>query len=270
MATVLDSVNGFSGRCGEILLVDPRVIKIREGWNARTVFDDLDTLMNSIIELGVLEPLKVRKLDDNTLELVKGERRLRATLMAIENGHDIKTVKVIVANKKATDAELFFEDVCSNTGTPLSPTDEAAAFKRFIGWGYTPKEIAVRTNRSESHVRNRLDLAEAAPDVKAAVVAGEIPVSKAQEIVKKSAGNIEKQKDALEKVKQAPKTKRLVLRIKDGNVMASGYGNKNDLCDPLFDVLDDHEFQEKIKKAGFNPESIKITIEPVIEKESEK
>jgi hypothetical protein len=114
-------------------------------------------------------------------------------------------------------------------------------------------------------VRNRLDLANAAPDVQAAVAAGDIPVSKAKEITKNSDGSIDKQKEALEKARQSPKIKRQVIRFVDGNAIMTGF--KEDHCEPILDLVNDEKFIRAIKTAGFNPESIKISIEPIVKDE---
>ena len=46
----------------------------------RTVFDDdaLDELAQSIQQVGLIQPLLVRRIDDKHYELIAGERRLRA------------------------------------------------------------------------------------------------------------------------------------------------------------------------------------------------
>lgn len=259
MATVLDKIDGFVGRCGEILLVDPRVIKVVNGWNARIDFTDDDGLYESIKEHGVMEALRIKK-NGTSLELVSGERRLRAVMQAISDGIDIKSVPVKVIAKNADDCELFITDFNDNIHhKPLSPIEEAGAFRRMIDlWGMSVQDISKKTGRSISHIRNRLELDNASPEVKAAVMAGDIPVAKAQEIVKIQ--GTDEQKDALDLAVKKTKVKRQVIRLVNDKPIMTGY--KEDHCDPILDLLDDEKFKKAVKEAGFDPKTIKISIEP--------
>jgi len=245
----------------EIFHIDPVHINVVDGWNARTDFSGEDELVAYIKENGVPEPLRVRKnIAEKKLELVSGERRLRAVRRAIAEGCDIKSVPVIVIPKGASDADLLVSDLGSNSGKCLTSTEEAGAFKRLINWGFTIQEISVKTGKSVSHIRNRLELSEASPEVKAAVEAGDIPIGKAQEITRASEGSIDKQKEALEEAKAKPKKTRQVIRFVDNQTVMTGF--KEVYCDPILDLFDNPQFIKEIKLAGFNPETIKITIEP--------
>ena len=68
----------------DILYIDPRQIKIEEGFNTRTDYGNIDELMNSIIENGVKIPLRGFK-DGDFYIITDGHRRLTATMKAIEN-----------------------------------------------------------------------------------------------------------------------------------------------------------------------------------------
>jgi len=97
---VLQNVEGFiSRRGGEIFMVDPRIINVVDDWNHRVDFSGEEDLILSIIENGVRVPLLVKKTKEGTLDLVDGERRLKAVLKAIDHGNDIKAVPVEVAKR---------------------------------------------------------------------------------------------------------------------------------------------------------------------------
>lgn len=152
----------------EVFHIDPVHIIVVDGWNARTDFSGEDELVAYIKENGVPEPLRVRKnIIEKTLELVSGERRLRAVKRAIEEGCDIKSVPVIVVPKGLNDSDLLVSDLGSNSGKALTPIEEAGAFKRLVGWGLEIKDIAKKTGKSVSHVRNRLELSNASLEVQA-------------------------------------------------------------------------------------------------------
>ena len=123
------------------------------------------------------------------------------------------------------------------------------------------KEIAAKAGRSETHVRNRLELSGATPEVKKAVDKKEITVRDAQAIVRDSDGKVAAQAKALEKKKGAPKQVRarpLKLSIKDGSVRYSG--PKNQECKPIFDLLSDRTFKDMVTAAGFDPDTIQVSV----------
>ena len=124
---ILAGVDGFQKRA-DLFHVDPAAIVVVDGWNDRTDFSGEDDLKQSIIEVGVKRPLLVKKTKDNTLELIDGERRLRATMRAREEGAAIQTVPVIVAPARANEIDLYLDSVIANTGKPLTPTEEANSF----------------------------------------------------------------------------------------------------------------------------------------------
>lgn len=228
---ILNSVKGFVKRAGEIFLVDPMSIKVVDGWNDRTDFSGQEELVESIKEVGVRQPLLVRKSAEEVIELVNGERRLRAVRAAIDAGFQIAAVPVIVAKKDISEIDLYFDAIISNGGKPLEPVEEANSFKRLVAWGVPLKEIASKSGKSYTHVRNRLELANGIPAVKEAVTKKEISVKSAQEIVSGSGGKVAKQAAGLVKVKSTPKTRKKrpkLITIQDlrlAFVAGARYGN---------------------------------------------
>ncbi len=248
-------------RRSDVFHIAPDHIEIVEGWNPRRDFDGEEDLVEFIKAGGTLPPLLVRKTLDKRLELVDGERRLRAALRAISEGAELQSVPVIVARRGAGEAELFFTAIASNGGKAFTATEEAAAFRRLANWGIDVRVIAARSGKSVSHVRNRLALADASPEVKAAVDAGDITIGQAQKIAKESDGKIDNQKQELTKARAKPKARKLVLSFKKGDLRETGF--KGASCEPLRKVLSDPEILTAIHHAGFDAESIRITINPV-------
>jgi ParB family chromosome partitioning protein len=216
-------------------------------------------LVELIKERGVPGVLLVRKTDDNRLELIDGERRLRATIRARKEGAEIPGVPVKVAKKGTNEINLFYDAINANGGKDFLPTEEADAFKRLRNWGVEVKDIAINTGRSIGHVRNRLELAEASPDVKAAVNAGEITIGDAQVIAKTP--SVDGQRAALKKKQVAPKSRKQVFKIKNGIVHQTGF--KDRVCKPIRDILANPQLLDQIKEQGFDPGSLRLTIDPV-------
>lgn len=186
--------------------VDPYKVKIMDGWNPRKEFDPLGDdedkeLLDSIIANGVIKPITVRNID-GTFYIVDGWRRHSAVLAANNNGSEIKSIPAILARKGISDIEAMFESLNSNSGKKLKPSEEAEAFSRLIKWGLTIAEIANRVGKSYMTVQRRLEIQDAAPEVKQAVDEKVINVGDAREIVAQSEGNIEAQKEGLEKAKE--------------------------------------------------------------------
>ncbi len=123
----------------------------------RTVFkdEDLQELSNSIKEHGVLQPLVVHRIkDSNKYELIAGERRLRASILA-----DRKTVPVIVRDV-ADDTTLLELALIENIQrTDLNPIEEAEAYNKLIKTcNYTQDHAAKRLGKSRSAIANILRL----------------------------------------------------------------------------------------------------------------
>ena len=73
----------------------------------RNQFDDeaIQELMNSIAELGLLSPIKVRKLDNGRYKIIYGNRRYKAS-----KNLDRKTIPCIVSNV-TDELEIYLEQI---------------------------------------------------------------------------------------------------------------------------------------------------------------
>lgn len=257
---ILEGIDGFIKPKSDAFEFDPRKIKVVDGWNPRTDFSGEDELMASIKIRGVIEPLEVRKTTDKTVELVDGERRLRATMKLIEQGVDIRQVPVFVKSTKVPEITLYFDAIIKNSGKPLTPVEESTAFKRLTEWGVPIKEIADTCGRSVSHVRNRLELADAAPVVKNAVADKSITTQDAIKIVKTSAGKVDAQAHALLDKQTAPPVPRpAVLRISVIEGTISSKSKNGETCPPLMNVLNGNLLR-LIEASGYDHKTLKISI----------
>ena len=243
-------------------MVDPRVINVVEDWNHRVDFTGEEDLILSIVENGVKVPLLVKKTDTGTLDLVDGERRLKAVLKAI--GHDVKSIPVQVAKKGTATHELYLESFIRNDSKPPTPTEEATAFTRFVKWGFSVKEISMKVGRSESHIRNRLELNNASPDVKKALEAGEITAKDANSIAKEP--DTDRQNEELQKKKLTPSPKKrpkpVTVFFRNGRVRRKG-GKLGLDTSPLETVMNNTEFHLRLINEGLNPDTLKISVEPL-------
>lgn len=175
-----------SGR-KDLFMVDPRLLKEEEGWNARIPSAELDQhiedLALSIAENGVLEPLTVFLKGDD-LYVTNGHCRRMATLLAISRGAEIVSVPVRVEEKHASDADRVLSMVTRNSGKPLSMLEMSSVVKRLAAFGWETKKIAAKTGYSVQHVENLLTLSGAPEELKNQVAQGQVSATNAVSLVK--------------------------------------------------------------------------------------
>ena len=126
--------------------------------NHRKTFNDasLQELAESIREVGVLQAIAVRPHTARGYEIIYGERRYRASLLA-----GAKTIKTTIYNN-ITDDEAEDMSLSENLQREeVHPTEEAKAFKRLLEKGrYDMYSLVSRFGRSEKYIYTRLKLNE--------------------------------------------------------------------------------------------------------------
>ena len=151
----------------------------------RQVFDTdaLAELVHSIREVGLLQPIVVRrrpgaKKKEPHYELVAGERRWRACQ---EVGMD--RIPAIV--RDAADDEMLRDALLENLHrAQLNPLEEAAAYQQLLAdFGGTQEELAQRLGRSRPQVANTLRLLKLPPAVQRRVAAGVISAGHARALL---------------------------------------------------------------------------------------
>jgi ParB family transcriptional regulator, chromosome partitioning protein len=161
--------------------LDPTLVG-RNPKQPREVFDEeeIDQLATSLLDVGMLQPLVVRPLDgsDDRFELVAGERRLRAALVA-----GLATVPAIV--RATEDADLLKEALVENIHrVQLNPLEEAAAYQQLLeDFGVTQEELASKLGRSRPTISNTIRLLSLPPDVQRRIAAGVISAGHAKALL---------------------------------------------------------------------------------------
>ena len=161
----------------EIIVPNPR--------QPRQVFDedDITELAASIKEVGLLQPIVVRRVDDEegraeSYELVMGERRLRA---AKEAG--LKTIPAVV--RYTEDQDLLRDALLENLHrVQLNPLEEAAAYQQLLDdFSCTHAELSKRIARSRSQISNTLRLMKLPPLVQRRLAAGVLSAGHARALL---------------------------------------------------------------------------------------
>ena len=115
----------------------------------------LEELTNSIKERGIIQPLIVRKSEDqdNKFELIAGERRWQAAQSA--GLHEVPVVIIEADNLKS----LEFAIIENVQRKDLNPIEEAESYKNLIeNFGYDQEKVSKFIGKSRSHITNSLRL----------------------------------------------------------------------------------------------------------------
>ena len=148
-------------------------------YQPRQTFDEdkLAELSASIKEFGVVQPLVVRAKGKG-YELVAGERRLRASVLA-----GLKTVPVIV--REYDDAKMMEIALVENIQRhDLNPIEEAQGLRRLMEeFKLTQEQVAEKVGRSRSAVTNILRLLNLPEAVQQHIVDGRLTMGQAKQLI---------------------------------------------------------------------------------------
>ena len=117
--------------------------------------ESLDELKNSIKEQGIIQPLIVRKSEDqdNKFELIAGERRWQAAQLA--GLHEVPVVIIEADNLKSLELAII-ENVQRKD---LNAIEEAESYRNLIeNFGYDQEQVSKFIGKSRSHISNSLRL----------------------------------------------------------------------------------------------------------------
>ncbi len=146
----------------------------------RSRFDEeaLVSLTESIRELGVLQPILVRRSGTDRYELIAGERRWRAARRA---GLAVVPAVVRDADDKTSLEHALVENLHRED---LNALEEAAAYQQLIDdFSLTQEEVSKRVGKSRSAVANTLRLFQLPTSVQKLVASGEISAGHARALL---------------------------------------------------------------------------------------
>ncbi|HQR28043.1 MAG TPA: ParB/RepB/Spo0J family partition protein, partial [Nocardioides sp.] len=146
----------------------------------RQVFDEeaMAELVFSIREIGLLQPVVVRRVGEDRYELVMGERRWRATQAA-----GLETIPAII--RETEDTAMLRDALLENLHrSQLNPLEEAAAYAQLLeDFSCTHEELANRIGRSRPQISNTLRLLKLSPAVQRRVAAGVLSAGHARALL---------------------------------------------------------------------------------------
>ncbi len=165
---------------GEGLLEIPVSAISANEFQPRTRFDEeaLVSLTDSIREVGVLQPILVRRTAPNQYALIAGERRWRAARRA-----GLPTVPAVI--REVDDRRSLEHAIVENLHREdLHAMEEASAYQRLIEeFGLTQEQVATRVGKSRSAVANTLRLFQLPGSVQAMVANGQLSAGHARALL---------------------------------------------------------------------------------------
>lgn len=147
-------------------------------YNPRMYYENLNDLLLSINDKGLLQPLIVRPIREG-FEIVAGSRRLKAC-------HRLGWRKVQCHVIELSDKEAFEVSLIENIQRQtLHPLDEAEAFRKYVseyGWGGV-SELSRKVSKSQEYVSKRLRLLKLPKDIQDQLASSKISPSVAEELL---------------------------------------------------------------------------------------
>lgn len=161
-----------------LVLIDPRAVKPNPK-QPRHFFDEdaLEELAESIKRDGVQEPVIVRK-KDGIYELVSGERRVRASVLA-------GLEKVPAVCREVSDEDMLKLGLIENIQREdLNPIETARAYKALgLHFGWTQEQLAEQVGKKRATVTNMLRLLHLPDEVQQLVVEGALSMGHARALL---------------------------------------------------------------------------------------
>ncbi len=146
----------------------------------RQVFDEeaMAELVHSITEVGLLQPIVVRRTGEETYELIMGERRWRASQQA-----GLVAIPAIV--RQTDDMDMLRDALLENLHrSQLNPLEEASAYAQLLeDFECTHDELAARIGRSRPQITNTIRLLKLSPAVQRRVAAGVLSAGHARSLL---------------------------------------------------------------------------------------
>ena len=148
-------------------------------YQPRKEFDGekLDELAQSIKENGVIQPIIVRQSPVIGYEILAGETRYRASLLA-----GLTSIPAVV--KQLSDQEMMVQSIIENLQREnLNPIEEARAYESLVEKGFTHAEIADKMGKSRPYISNSIRLLSLPEQIISEVENGKLSQAHARSLV---------------------------------------------------------------------------------------
>ncbi len=159
--------------------IDINIIEVNP-FQPRTDFNQeaLNELAESIKAQGIIQPITVRKLNDNAFQLISGERRLQASKIA-----GLEKIPSFI--RKADDQQMLEMALIENIQREnLNSIEVALSYQRLIAeCDLKQEELAKRVGKNRATVNNYLRLLKLPPDIQIALRDGKLSMGHARTLI---------------------------------------------------------------------------------------
>ncbi|MFO7869550.1 MAG: ParB/RepB/Spo0J family partition protein [Bacteroidales bacterium] len=146
----------------------------------RSKFDDtaLEELAVSIKQMGVIQPITVREVEDETYQIISGERRYRASLLA-----GLTHIPVYV--RKVNEVDMLTMALVENVQREdLDAIEIATSYQRLIDeCNLTQEKLSERVGKKRTTVTNYLRLLKLPPEIQFGIVNDDISMGHARALI---------------------------------------------------------------------------------------
>ena len=224
---------------GNIVELDLDAIDVNP-FQPRSNFNDeaLQELASSIKELGVIQPITVRKLDFNKYQLVSGERRYRASKLI---GLETIPAYIRIANDQESLEMALVENIQRQD---LDPIEIALSYQRLIDEiQLTQEKMSERVGKKRSTITNYLRLLRLDPIIQTGIRDGFVTMGHGRALV-----NVDKKQDQIALYEKIVGEN---LSVRDTEKAVKDYQDGNTDADPINSIVAKGQ-----KKLAINPDFI--------------
>lgn len=214
-----------TGAVGSISAIPIDQIEVNP-FQPRTAFNDeaLEELADSIRLQGLIQPITVRRLSEKAFQLISGERRLRASVLA---GLSEIPAYVRTANDQQMLEMALIENIQREN---LNAIEVAISFQRMIDeCDLKQEELGDRVSKNRSTITNYLRLLRLPPSIQASIRDNKISMGHARALI--SVADIEKQlfihQEILRKGLSVRKVEELVRELQNDTKKSEKEKRKN-------------------------------------------
>ena len=224
----------------------------------RTNFDskEIDNLVVSIKELGIIQPITVRKINEDKYEIISGERRYRASKLA--NLESIPCFIKAVEN----DTDLLKMSLVENVQrVDLDPIEIALTYERLINeYNLDIESISRLVGKDRSTISNYVRLLKLDPIIQSGIRDGFLSMGHGRALI-----NIDDKKLQIEIYKQIISSKlsvRQTEKIVRGNKILTSNNSNSDVSKIYLDATNKFEklFNSKVTLKESNKGKVTLSI----------
>ena len=195
--------------------------------------ENIGELAESIRNLGIVQPITVRKVENGKFQLIAGERRLRASKKI-----GLKTIPSFIKN--SNDEEMLEIALVENIQRKdLDPIEIAISVKRLIDeLSLTQEQLSKKLGKKRSTISNYIRLLRLDPVIQTGIRDGFLSMGHGRSIINIEDKNIQLKiyKDIIRKELSVRKTEILVRKIKENKTPKKSLNKANKFATEVFPV----------------------------------